>query len=178
MKIRAAIIIASLWVTSAQADTLAEIAQFAQSICGDIPEGTLTKTAIQGKVAASASTLAKILSGDSIVGDSRIEEIYKGIPFDKLPGNIPTVAMCKSELAKILVSQRAVAAPPIVAQYTVCSGEYERACSAHDSYLYCYSDVQAWANARCESAKVVRLNTYGGNKCGYAIDRVFCTSPK
>lgn len=62
--------------------------------------------------------------------------------------------------------------------YTVCSGEYERACQAHDAYLYCYSDVQAWANARCGSSIVQRVNTYGGNRCGYAIDRVICTNPK
>jgi hypothetical protein len=166
-------------LTSAHADSLADMAQFAQSICGDIPEATLTRTTIQGKVEANAGIVAKILSGDANVSASKTDEIYKGIPFEKLPDHIPTVAMCKSELIKLLLSQKQATPPaPIVAQYSVCSGEYERACQQHDTYLYCYADVQAWANARCGSAKVVRLNTYGGNKCGYTIDRIFCTDPK
>jgi hypothetical protein len=178
MRMFIAFLFVAFSLTSARADTLAEIAQFAQSICGDIPEGSLTRTAIQGRVAANAGVIARIVSGDANVSAGRTEEIYKGIPFEKLPANIPTVAMCKSELAKALLSRRSERPAPIVAQYTTCIGEYERACQPHDSYFYCYHDIQAWANARCESAKVVRLNTYGGNKCGYAMDRVFCTNPK
>jgi hypothetical protein len=68
-------------------------------------------------------------------------------------------------------------APPPPVVYTVCSGEYEGKCQAHDAYLYCYEDVKAWANARCGSALVQRVNTYGGNKCGYSIDKIICTNP-
>jgi len=67
---------------------------------------------------------------------------------------------------------------PIVSRYRVCSGEYERACDAHDVYMYCYSDVQAWADKKCSKAQVVRLNSRGGNKCGYSLDEVICTGPK
>ena len=63
---------------------------------------------------------------------------------------------------------------------TVCSGEYERACQAHESYVYCYTDLKAWATNFCRPANgngdhtILHLNTYGGNKCGYSIDRVIC----
>ncbi len=69
--------------------------------------------------------------------------------------------------------------PPLpVVSYRVCSGEYERACQTHDAYLYCYADVRSWAADRCTSYTVQRVNTYGGNKCGYSIDAVICTGPK
>jgi len=62
--------------------------------------------------------------------------------------------------------------------YKVCSGEYERSCQPHDVYLYCYTDVKAWAGAHCAASTVSRYNTYGGNKCGYSMDLVSCTGPK
>ena len=67
---------------------------------------------------------------------------------------------------------------PIVTQYDVCIGEYERACLPHQVYIYCGVSIDDWARPRCSSFSVVRLNTYGGNKCGYGLDRVFCTGPK
>jgi hypothetical protein len=42
MRALIALVFAALAFTPSHADTLAEIAQFAQSICGDIPEGTLS----------------------------------------------------------------------------------------------------------------------------------------
>lgn len=63
---------------------------------------------------------------------------------------------------------------------TVCAGEYEGACRPHDSYVYCYTDIKAWAISFCQQAgltgepKVLRLHTKGGNKCGYSLDRVIC----
>jgi hypothetical protein len=101
-----ALAIAAMTATPVHADSYNDIAQFAQSICGDIPEGSLTRTSIQGKVGASAGLLAKIISGDASVSGSKTEEIYRGIPFDKLPDKIPTVSMCKSELAKIILAQK------------------------------------------------------------------------
>jgi len=65
-------------MTFARADSLSDMAQFAQSICGDIPEGSLTRTSIQGKVEANAGLLAKIISGDANVSGSKTEELYKG----------------------------------------------------------------------------------------------------
>ncbi|NKK64225.1 hypothetical protein GFL88_11900 [Rhizobium leguminosarum bv. viciae] len=88
--------------TSAHAEDLPDLAQFAQSICGDIPEGNLTRTSIQGKIEAEAGLLAKIITGDANVSGSKTTEIYKGIPFDKLPDNIPTVSMCKLEVVKLM----------------------------------------------------------------------------
>jgi hypothetical protein len=58
----------------------------------------------------------------------------------------------------------------------VCVGEYERACQPHDAYLYCGVDVNAWAKARCDRFKVQQLNDVGGNKCGYQLYEVLCTS--
>jgi F0F1-type ATP synthase membrane subunit c/vacuolar-type H+-ATPase subunit K len=69
-------------------------------------------------------------------------------------------------------------APETVVTYRICSGEYERACLPHDIYQYCGFDVNAWARERCNSYKSVRLDTRGGNKCGYSIDQVICTGPK
>lgn len=102
-----ALAFATMIPTFGQAQSLAEISQFAQSICGDIPEGDLTRTSVQGKVGANAALLAKILSGNADVSASRTEEIYKGIPFDKLPDNIPTVSMCKSQLVSVIFSAKA-----------------------------------------------------------------------
>jgi hypothetical protein len=90
----------------AKAETYAEMAQFAQSICGDIPAGSLTRTNIQAKVQANAWLLAKIISGSGDVNASKQQEIYQGIPFDKLPDKIPTISMCKSELVKILIARK------------------------------------------------------------------------
>ena len=102
-----ALAVATAVPTFALAQSLAEISQFAQSICGDIPEGNLTRTAIQGKVEANAGLLAKIISGNANVSASRTQEIYKGIPFKKLPDKIPTVSMCKSQLVSVIFSARA-----------------------------------------------------------------------
>jgi hypothetical protein len=70
--------------------------------------------------------------------------------------------------------------PPTTAitVYKVCSGEYERACPPHDAYLYCYSDLKAWAAAHCTSFTTSRVTTYGGNKCGYSLDAIVCSGPK
>jgi hypothetical protein len=98
---------------SAKAESLAEIAQFAQSICGDIPEGSLTRTMIQGKVEASALALARVITGSVDVSASRATEIYKGIPFEKLPDSIPTVSMCKSELANTILLRQKKTVPSV-----------------------------------------------------------------
>jgi hypothetical protein len=81
-------------------------------------------------------------------------------------------------VAKILSQNANLIPAPTTVVYKVCSGEYERACQQHDAYLYCYTDVNRWAESRCESYKIQRLNVYGGNKCGYSLDAVICTGPK
>jgi hypothetical protein len=60
--------------------------------------------------------------------------------------------------------------------FRVCTGEYERACDPHDAYLYCGVDPASWAKGRCDSFKVQQLNSRGGNKCGYTLFEVLCTS--
>jgi hypothetical protein len=87
---------------------------------------------------------------------------------------VPVYKLYVQCIAKVF--PQAQAQPTV--NYKVCTGEYERACQQHDAYLYCYSDVGAWAKARCSSYTVQRLNTYGGNKCGYSLDSVVCTGPK
>jgi hypothetical protein len=106
IRLLVALAIIATALTCARADNYSDMAEFAQSICGDIPEGKLTRNSIEGKVEAKASMLAKIISGDANVSASRTQEIYKGIPFDKLPDKIPTIGMCKIELIKILLSQK------------------------------------------------------------------------
>jgi hypothetical protein len=62
--------------------------------------------------------------------------------------------------------------------YKVCTGEIESNCRPHDKYLYCYSDAAAWAKSICTSFTIQRVETYGGNKCGYSLDVVVCTGPR
>jgi hypothetical protein len=87
------------------ADLLSGIAVFADSICGDIPQGQLTRTVIQSKVAERSQELASTYSGGPTVDETKTQEIYKGIPFEKLPDHIPTVGMCKLELVRLLLGK-------------------------------------------------------------------------
>jgi hypothetical protein len=98
------------------ADPLSELAQFAQSICGDIPSGDLTRTNIQGKIEANAGIFARIVTGDAGLTSSRVSDVYHGVPFDKLPASIPTVAMCKLELIRILKPSLKLGGDPTAAQ--------------------------------------------------------------
>ncbi len=86
-----------------KADAYSDMALFAQAICGDIPEGSLSRTTVQGKVRANAGTLAKLIGAAGDTTGAQTEEIYRGIPFEKLPDKIPTISMCKTELVKILL---------------------------------------------------------------------------
>jgi len=90
-------------------------------------------------------------------------------------------AECITKIVPLVASTPAPANPsqaqPIPI-YRICTGEYERACQAHDVYLYCYISVEAWAKDRCANYTSRRLNTYGGNKCGYSLDEVICYGPK
>lgn len=81
-------------------------------------------------------------------------------------------------VTRILPSMASVGLPPQSKTYRICTGEYERACQPHDVYLYCSADIAAWAKARCTSFNSVRLNTYGGNKCGYSLDEITCDGPR
>jgi hypothetical protein len=95
---------------SAKADEYQDMSQFAQNICGDIPSGTLSKTTIKGAVQANAGILARIVSGNANASADTVREVYNGVPLDRLPDNIPTVAMCKSELVKVLLLRKKIVA--------------------------------------------------------------------
>jgi hypothetical protein len=96
------------------------------------------------------------------------------------PPRIPEVAP-KSPVTTPMIPEPAPKIPTPVqttVAYKICSGEYERACKTHDVYLYCSPDLDAWAKARCSSYTIQRIDTYGGNKCGYSLDTVLCTTVK
>ena len=93
MKTMVMVAVAAIPVSfSVKAYEYRDMAQFAQSICGDIPSGSLSTTTIKGAVEANAGVL-EIVSGNARPNASRVTQIYNGIPLEKLPGYIPTVAM-------------------------------------------------------------------------------------
>jgi hypothetical protein len=60
----------------------------------------------------------------------------------------------------------------------VCTGEYEANCAgAHDAFFTCGyfgSDDEIAAQICKGPSKAVRVNTKGGNKCGYSLIEVTC----
>ena len=64
--------------------------------------------------------------------------------------------------------------PPVKAVYKICAGEYKALCPSDAIYQYCYFNVEDWAKNKCTAYSINRLATFGGNKCGYAIDEVVC----
>jgi hypothetical protein len=70
--------------------------------------------------------------------------------------------------------------PPTPAQFkkTVCTGEYEASCAGpHDIFYTCGSfgsDDEIAAKVCQVPSKALRLNTRGGNHCGYALIEVTC----
>jgi hypothetical protein len=96
-------------------------------------------------------------------------------------GAYKNYASCIKQVLGLLASSPPSPAPTHIADtvtYRACSGEYESACQAHDVYFYCGADIDSWAKARCGTHSIQRIATYGGNKCGYAIDQVTCVSPQ
>lgn len=98
--------IAFMIATATRADELSDIAAFTESVCNDTTPTGPTRENIKGKVAGKVDVLAKIITGGSNVSDSHAQEIYKGIPFDKLPEHGQTVSMCKSNLADLIFEQK------------------------------------------------------------------------
>ena len=111
----------ALWLTSlgvifcapTRADSLTEIAAFADKICTQSIGGSETSTTIEGRLNGDVNGLAKALgltvSGGALV--RRDGTKYEGIPKDKLPASIPTPAQCKLEVAKLLIDERQRLAP-------------------------------------------------------------------
>jgi hypothetical protein len=108
---------------------------------------------------------------------SLIPETYRGAAYGLYQQCIVDILPRLKNTTPVAVGSENTPQLPTVT-YKICSGEYERACQQHDVYLYCYQDVKAWAGAHCAASTVSRYNTYGGNKCGYAMDLVSCTGPK
>jgi hypothetical protein len=80
-------------------------------------------------------------------------------------------------LVAVWLSWRALTAetPTTTVQYKLCLGEYERNCGfEHDVYLYCYTDVDAWAKGQCIRHTASAIGSHDGNKCGYTNVSVVC----
>jgi len=97
------------WVCfPANADSLAEIAAFADKICNQSLSGSETSTTIEAKLNGDVDGLAKAL-GISVKGGGlykRDGTKYEGIPKEKLPASIPTPAQCRLDVAKLLIDER------------------------------------------------------------------------
>jgi hypothetical protein len=152
---------------AAQTDTVMSKEQFRASI---------TKCAAGKNISVSPDVVTSITD---LYADQITRKAFENLPV--LLALMPerervTVFKLYSEcISSVLVSEPPT---PVTKEIRVCTGEYERSCRPHDVFFYCYSDVKAWAAAQCASSKVVRETTYGGNKCGYSLDRVYCVEPK
>lgn len=90
--------------TFAAAQTLDEIAVFADKICSDVPKGKMTRKQVSGKIKGEIAGVAKIV-GVGFTADGKLdygESEYVGIPYDNLPKEIPTVSQCKVEVVKLV----------------------------------------------------------------------------
>jgi hypothetical protein len=110
---RRAIIAATIifYAISAKAETLNNITQFAHNICGELPSGGVSTAAIKDKVQANAGLLAKLVTNSAKVTESVQNEVYAGIPFDKLPHDVNNVTQCKVELIKIILDSNQIIWP-------------------------------------------------------------------
>jgi hypothetical protein len=104
--------------------------------------------------------------------------LHVELPWVRAGGALAVFVLVYAYSPAELAVQAPPVSPPIVSRYRVCTGEYERSCDSHDVYMYCYTDIQAWANGKCAKGQVVELNSRGGNKCGYSLYEVICTGPK
>jgi hypothetical protein len=97
------------------ADSLDQIATFAEKICHQSLSGGETSTTITANLNGDVNGLAKAL-GISVGAGGLVKHDgshYAGIPADKLPKEIPTEAQCRADLAKSLIAERIrLATPP------------------------------------------------------------------
>lgn len=108
------VVIVSLFVNTARADSLTEIASFAEKICNQSLSGSESSTEIVANLNGDIQGLAKAL-GISVAGGGLVKKDgsrYEGIPKERLPASIPTPAQCKADLAKVLIQERANLARP------------------------------------------------------------------
>lgn len=140
------------------------------------------KSVGKGDLSAAGSGFVFKGGGTANVDKSTEEQIQKTLSAEYFGDGLATCLKALDSVAPIatppIEPPKPAAPPPVTVTYRVCVGEYERACQQHDVYLYCYTDVKAWAQQKCTSSGVSRYNTYGGNKCGYGMDLVTCVGPK
>jgi hypothetical protein len=168
----AKLLLLGMMVSAARAQTLPSSEQF---------DGALRICAAGQKIELSADligSISNIYNGQRTQGAASFRNSTEFLSIMPEGARLEAYRLYVDCITKILAEAATVTPSPVTVTYRVCSGEYERACQQHDAYLYCYSDVAAWARGRCVSSTIQRINTYGGNKCGYSIDAVICTGPK
>jgi len=92
-------------------ETLDDISQFAESICGEFKtkgsiESSELKTAIKGQI--NPKVLSKFL-GVKVLADGSYSikgKTYDGFPYDSLPEHISDVLQCKKEIAFMFIEER------------------------------------------------------------------------
>ncbi len=94
--------ILTIWTTSSRSENYPELTDFSRSICNSIPQHVLSRQSVQAKVAANTGILAKLVTGNPKLHDTTINDLYKKIPFDKLPDKIETSNDCTFQLAMVL----------------------------------------------------------------------------
>lgn len=119
--------------TQAQAESLNDIAAFAERICENKIGGTIARTTIDGNIKGDLPGLAKALGLQLKAGGVVKQDgsSYEGIPLDKLPSQIPTPAQCKKDLAELLIAERnrATSTAPVCTADTI---KYEKGGSEND----------------------------------------------
>jgi len=95
--------------TTASAQSLTEISDFAADICDEIAQsGEITKQKIEGNINGKLSGVAKLLGGSLDAGGKIVvdEENYVGVPYEKLSDQLSNARECRRELAKTLLDER------------------------------------------------------------------------
>jgi hypothetical protein len=128
-----------------------------------------------------AFLLLSVLTSTVVLASGALDRSTGTVALPPVPGPIasPTPTTTPSANSTPTPSPTSSSSPgqkEVTRSFRVCTGEYESACDPHDSYLYCYVDLNAWAKARCDRFKIQKLNERGGNKCGYGLFEVLCTS--
>ena len=103
------LLLMALWIIlPARADSLNDIAAFAEKICNQSISGNESSTSISAHLNADLPGLAKALGISVGAGGlvSKEGKHYDGIPEKNLPSTIETPAQCKLELAKVLIAER------------------------------------------------------------------------
>ncbi len=67
--------------------------------------------------------------------------------------------------------------PPVVT-YKTCTGSFESVCPSHDHFFACGANLASWARAQCASFTITKVDSYGGDRCGYSINQIVCRDPR